>query len=313
MKNKIAFLSAALLFSVSTFAAEVKTKIALNWKPEPEFGGFYEGNQKGIYKKAGFEVEILEGGSGTPTPQMLMSGQVDYAIVSSEEIFLNNDRDPKRKLVAVYSVFEKSPYMIMAHASQKMKDLKEVFQNKDMTISLQKGLPYVEFLTQKFAPVKAQIVPYTGGIAVFEKNQKLAQQGFITSEFLIAQNQKLDPQAWLVADEGFNPYIAVLAVREDFLQKNKDQVKKMVDATREAWASYMKSPEATNKLMHEKNPSMSAEMMNQSLNKMKDLMKFEPLKMGQMSKERWKTQGEQMQRLKLITKAPETDKFFQDF
>ncbi len=312
MKNCIS-LFAVFLFSIAATASEVKTKIALNWKAEPEFGGFYEGNQKGIYKKAGFDVEILEGGSGTPTPQMLMAGQVDYAIVSSEEIFLNNDRDPKRKLVAVYSVFEKSPYMIMAHASQKFKNLKDVFQNKDMTISLQKGLPYVEFLTQKFSPVKAQIVPYSGGIAVFEKNQKLAQQGFITSEYLIAQNQKIEPQAWLVADEGFNPYIAVLAVREDFLLKNAAQVKKMVDATREAWISYMKAPEATNKYMHEKNPSMSAEMMTQSLNKMKDLMKFEPLKIGQMSKERWKKQGDQMQQLKLITKVPETDKFFQDF
>lgn len=310
-----AFLSGfvALGFSLSIFAAETKTTIALNWKPEPEFGGFYEGNQKGIYKKAGFEVEILEGGSGTPTPQMLMSGQVDYAIVSSEEIFLNNDRDPKRKLVAIYSVFEKSPYMIMAHSSQKMKNLKEVFQNKEITLSLQKGLPYVEFLTQKFAPVKAQIVPYTGGIAVFEKNSKLAQQGFITSEYLMAQNQKLEPQAWLVADEGFNPYIAVLAVREDFLIKNKDQVKKMAVATREAWVSYLKSPEATNQLMHQKNPSMSVEMMNQSLTKMKDLMKFEPLRLGQMKKERWYGMGQQMQSLKLISKSPETDKFFQDF
>jgi len=35
--------------------------------------------------------------------------------------------------------------------------------------------------------------------------------------------------------------------------------------------------------------------------------------MGQMNKERWKTQGEQMQKMKLITKTPETDKFFQDF
>ena len=129
----------------------------------------------------------------------------------------------------------------------------------------------------------------------------------------MAQNQKLNPQAWLVADEGFNPYIAVLAVREDFLQKNKDQVQKMVLATREAWASYLKSPEATNTLMHQKNPSMSAEMMTQSLQKMKDLMKFEPLKLGQMQKSRWEAMAGQMKNLKLISKPAETDKIFQDF
>lgn len=313
MKTILVFL---LLFTnalVAGAAEGTKLKLALNWKAEPEFGGFYEGQVKGIYRKQGLEVEILEGGSGTPTPQMLMNGQIDYAIVSSEEIFLNNDRAPKHRLVAIYSVFEKSPYMIMVHSNAGFKVLKDVFQSKETTISLQKGLPYVEFLIQKFNPVQAQIVPYSGGISIFEKNKKLAQQGFITSEFLIAQNQKLDAQAFLVADEGFNPYIAVLAVREDYLAKNKAEVQKMVEATREAWASYLKSPEVTNKLMHEKNPSMSAEMMTLSLQKMKELMKFEHLKLGQMKKERWQEMQKQMLDLKLISKTGEADKNFQDF
>ncbi len=290
-----------------------KKQVALNWKAEPEFGGFYEGVEKGIYKKHGFDVEILEGGSATPTPQLLMSGKVDYAIVSSEEILLNNDRDPKRKLVAIYSVFEKSPYMIMSHANQKATSLKEIFQNKDLTISVQKGLPYVEFLTQKFAPIQAQLVPYTGGISVFEKDAKLSQQGFVTSEFLIAQNKKIDAKAWMVSDEGFNPYIAVLAVREDFLGQHKKEVMKMVAATREAWLSYLKSPQQTTKVMNKLNPSMSIEMMTLSHNKMKELMDFEPLKLGQMKKSRWQTLSSQLQGLKLISKPVEVDKIFQDF
>ncbi len=313
MKKNILFLIALVLITRIAVSADVKTKLALNWKPEPEFGGFYEGVSKGIYKKFGFDVEILEGGSGTPTPQMLMSGQTDYAIVSSEEILLTNDRDPKRKLVAVYSVFEKSPYMIMTHQNKNFKSLMALFQNSEMTISLQKGLPYVEFLIQKFSPVKAQIVPYLGGISVFENNQNLAQQGFVTSELLMAQNRKLDAKAWLVADEGFNPYIAVLAVREEFLNKNKDQVKKMVEATRESWLAYLKSPQETNHLMNQKNPAMAAIMMDQSLQKMKDFMGFEPLKMGQMRQQRWQDLNQQMSVLKLISKPVQTDQIFQNF
>jgi NitT/TauT family transport system substrate-binding protein len=312
MKIKIIFL---FFFVATAFASasESKTQLALNWKPEPEFGGFYEAQSKGFYKKAGFDVEILEGGSGTPTTQMLMNAKVDYAIVSSEEILLNNDRDPKRKIIALFSVFEKSPYMIMSHDSQNFKDLGAIFQSKTTTLSLQKGLPYVEFLIQKYSPVKAQLVPYSGGLSVFEKNKNFAQQGFITSEYLIAQNQKLNPKAFLVADEGFNPYLVVLAVREEFLKKHPTQVKKMVEATREGWSSYLKTPEQTNKLMNLKNPSMSAEMMTLSLNKMKELMHFEPLELGQMTSKRWQTLGQQMLDLKLITKKPETDKFFQTF
>ncbi len=312
--DRLIFLFSILFLSGQiVVATEFTTKLALNWKAEPEFGGFFEGNEKGIYKKNGFNLEILEGGSGTPTVQMLMSGQIEYAILSSEEIILNNDRDPKRKLVAVFAVFESSPYMIMSHAKQNYQNLKQVFQTNGSTISLQKGLPYVDYLLHKFGPVKAEIVPYSGGITSFEKNSKLAQQGFLTSEFLLAQGKDLDPKAWLVSDEGFNPYIAVLAVREEFLIKNRNQVAKMVEATREGWNSYLSAPDQTNQAMHKLNPSMSNDMMGKSLKQMTKLMKFEPQKLGQMKKQRWQTLSQQMMDLKLISKPIESDKIFQDF
>ncbi|MBC7420756.1 MAG: ABC transporter substrate-binding protein [Bdellovibrio sp.] len=287
------------------------TKLALNWKEEPEFGGFYEALP--FYKKQNLNITIQVGGSGTPTTQMLMNSVVDYAIVSAEEIILSADRDPKRKLVAIFAVFETSPYMIMAHENFKGKSLATLFQDSTQTISLQKGLPYVDYLLKKFAPVKAQIVPYTGGISLFQSNLKISQQGFITSEAILADQQKLKNKTWLVADEGFNPYLAVLAVREDYLKNNRAAVKKMVEATREGWLLYLKNPQATNLLMSQKNPAMSLQTMNLSLEKMKSLMKFEPLLLGQMKAERWQTLQQQMFELKLIKKTSRTEELFQNF
>ena len=55
--------------------------LALNWKPEPQFGGFYAAQQAGAFTSRGLTVDILPGGSGTPTIQMVGAGKVDYAIV----------------------------------------------------------------------------------------------------------------------------------------------------------------------------------------------------------------------------------------
>lgn len=315
MKNLIQFKKYVVLFTflfnIFSYANETSVKLALNWKPEPEFGGFYEAAP--FYKKAGYNVEIIEGGSATPTAQLLINEKVEFAILSAEEILLNNDRDPQRKLIAVFSVFEKSPYMIMSHENQNYKTLSDLFKDKEATISLQKGLPYVDYLIHKFTPIQAKLVPYTGGVGLFEKNEKMAQQGFITSEYLIAQNLKIKSKAWLVADEGFNPYIATLAVREKYLKKNPELVKKIVEATREGWLQYLKSPQTTNRLMNQKNPSMSFEMMNLSLKKMKDFMVFAPLQLGQMNKERWNTLGSQLVDLKLIKQNPQFGEYFQNF
>src|SRR5688572_32019820 len=61
-------------------------KLALNWVPEPEFGGFYAARDGGAYKKAGFDVEIRGGGAGVPVVQMVASGQVDFGIAGADEV-----------------------------------------------------------------------------------------------------------------------------------------------------------------------------------------------------------------------------------
>ena len=62
------------LFSASAFAQ--KLQLALNWKPEPQFGGFYAAQLNGEFKKRHLDVEIIEGGSGTPTVQMLANKKI---------------------------------------------------------------------------------------------------------------------------------------------------------------------------------------------------------------------------------------------
>ena len=44
----------------------VKVKIALNWVPEPEFGGIYAAGQMGLFKARGIEARIMPGGAGAP-------------------------------------------------------------------------------------------------------------------------------------------------------------------------------------------------------------------------------------------------------
>src|SRR5512135_1194737 len=62
--------------------------LQLNWKPEPQFGGFYTAEQNGAYKRHGLAVEIVPGGVGTPTVQMVGAGKVDFAVVSADELVI---------------------------------------------------------------------------------------------------------------------------------------------------------------------------------------------------------------------------------
>src|SRR5436853_7317947 len=88
----------------------VKIKLALNRKPEPEFGGFYSAQFNGDYKKHNLDVEII--GGGDQVAQMVAAGQVDFGILAADEVV--TARSNGIDLVALFAVYQTNPQGIMA-------------------------------------------------------------------------------------------------------------------------------------------------------------------------------------------------------
>src|SRR5689334_16487029 len=60
--------------------------LALDWVPEPEFGGFYAAREAGAFLKQGLEVEIRGGGAGVPVLQMVATDKVQFGIAGAGDI-----------------------------------------------------------------------------------------------------------------------------------------------------------------------------------------------------------------------------------
>lgn len=305
-----------LLFSLSSLvSAQDKVKLALNWKPEPQFGGFYAAEVGGHFKKNGLDVQIFPGGSGTPTIQMLATGQSEFAIVSADEIILSHDRGAN-DVVALFAAYQTNPQGLMSHAEKKYSKLSEVFADSKAIVQWQSGLPYALYLAKKFKPLKAKTVPYMGGIGPFQKDPNVAQQCFVTSEPLLAEKAGLKIHTFLVADEGYNPYTTVLVTKKSYLEKHKDQVAKMVAAVRAGWTDYVKDSSVADKAMHALNPAMDVATFTASAAAQKPLIETDFTRkaggLGHMELSRWQTLVDQLADLKLIKKKPAADALFVD-
>ncbi|MGE5085721.1 MAG: ABC transporter substrate-binding protein [Bacillota bacterium] len=310
MKNLILLLSLLVATQVQAVpATPTAVTLALNWKAEPEFGGFYAASLEKLFEKEGLQVKITEGGSGTPTVQMLANGKVDFAIVSSDEIILSQDRNPKNKVVALFAVYQTAPYIVMTHAERNFKNLREVFQSEGI-LSIQSGLPYYQYLVKKFGPPKVKVVPYLGGVTNFLNNKNFSQQGFLTTEPLSAEKAGAKVKNFLIADEGFNPYLVVLAVREETAQKNPELVKKMLIASRLGWESYLKDPKKTNEYMATLNKALDLQTFNKAAAIQKPLIVGKDEKLGSMTEARWTKLVEQMKELKQIQASPKASDLF---
>jgi NitT/TauT family transport system substrate-binding protein len=308
---KIMLLNFLLVSSVSLAAPATKVKLALNWKAEPQFGGFYAAQINGEFKKRGLDIEILEGGSGTPTVQMLGANKVDFAIVSAEEIIVAQDRGSA--VTALFATYQTNPQAIMTHEERHLKSLQEVFASEGV-LSIQSGLSYAQFLLKKYPQPKVKIVPYLGGITNFTKDPKYSQQCFFTSEPLLAEKAGLKVKTFLVANEGFNPYTTVVAANSETLKKDPKTAKAVVEAVRAGWQEYLKNPEPTNKHMAGLNKAMDAETFTKSAAAQKNLIETTETKqkeLGFMSTERWQSLISQLKELKIIKKDLKAQDMYQ--
>lgn len=316
-KARALFVTVVILSGVPAFAEKspvkpVAVKLALNWKPEPQFGGFYATELLKLDVKNGVQLQIQPGGAGTPVVQMVSAGQVDFGIASADEVVLS--RANGSDVVALFAVYQTNPQAIMARADRGFKSLADVFQN-DGTVAMQKGLPYAVFLQRKYEKgMKVKVVPYVGGISNFLADPKHSQQCFVTSEPLLAKAKGIDATSFLVAESGYNPYTTVLISRRSFLKANSQLTQAMVSAVREGWLRYLtdeKATELTHTRMHELNPSLDMDTFRSSAQAQKSLiMPEKAADLGRMSERRWTDLQDQLFEMKILTKrVPVLDLF----
>jgi len=294
-------------------AKAVKLQFALNWKAEPEFGGFYAAKLSGAFQTKNLDVEITEGGAETPVVQMVANSKVRFGIAAADEVVISQARGTD--VVALFAVYQINPQGIMAHPERGFKSIGDVFNTRG-TLAIQSGSPHTLFLQNQFRGYKVKLVPYAGGIATFLTDPNYSQQCFVTSEPLIARKKGKPARSFLIADAGFRPYGTVMIARRQFVERNQKQTRDLIDAVREGWIEYLRSPEAANNLMAKLNPAMDGDTMKEAAEVQKPFILASgasPQELGKMSVERWTELVDQLYGIKLIKTKPAADKLFRIF
>lgn len=228
-------------------------KLALNWVPEPEFGGFYQGVVSGSYAKAGFDVEIMPGGPGAPTLELLASGQADAAISAADDLLLKRSKGVSA--IGVWPAFQLSPMGLMAHPEQGLTSFADIHGGK---LALEVGGPLQRFLWKKYAwEGKVEMIPTTGSIATWLNDPTLAQQAYITAEPCAVKAKGAESVFLKASDAGWNPYGTLLA----FSDPPPAWAPAFVKATEEAWTAYLADPTAANAEIGKLNDQLTPETL----------------------------------------------------
>ena len=278
----------------SAYADTTKITFVTDWKAQTEQGGFYQAVAEGLYEDAGLDVKIRQGGPAINIPQLLAAGAVDFAMGSNSFIPINlvvAGADAK----AVMASFQKDPQVLITHKRDDIKSIADM-RGRPIMISDASVNSFWVWLKAKYDFQDEQIRKYTFNMAPFIVDKTAIQQGYVSSEpYLIKKEGDVDPQVFLLADEGYPGYGAMILASGEQIRNNPDTVQAFVNASILGWKSYLHGdPSGGNALIKADNEEMTDEIIAQAIDKMRtygivDSGDTEQLGIGAMTDERWKS------------------------
>lgn len=299
MKAALILLVVALLAGCGGGSADA-VRLALNWFPESEHGGYFAAEVHGLFATRGLSVEIRPGGPGVPVVPRVASREVDFGIVNADDVVVA--RAAGVPIVALLAPIHQSPLCVMVHARLGVERLADL---RDVTLAMSLGMPHVAWLEKTLPLPGVRIVPYSGSVATFLATERYAQQAYVFSEPIVARAKGADPRCLPIAETGFDPYTSVLITGEALLREKPDLVRDMTRASAEGWQRYVADPAPTNTYILGRNPEIGLDALARGAEALRPLVLDEAARragIGSMDPARWATIARQMLEIGMIEK-----------
>jgi NitT/TauT family transport system substrate-binding protein len=286
-----------------------KVSFLTDWRAQAEHGGYYQAIAAGLYRKAGIDCDLRQGGPSLNSSQLLLAGRVDMVISSSFEAFAYVREGAPFFTIA--AIFQKDPQVLIGHPDTGF-DSFESLKGRTILIGSGGRVTYWPYLRHKYGLSDSQVRPYNFNMAPFLADKNVVQQGFLTSEpYSIAQALGRPPSVLLIADAGFSAYQTTIAISRKMASDKKDLVQRFVDASLEGWAQYLKGGsgvEAANALIKQANPEQTDDRIAYAikvLNERGIVMSGDALKdgIGAMSDQRWKSFYDSMVAVEVVPRG----------
>ncbi len=197
----------------------IRLRFATDWRAQAEQGGFYQALASGAYERRGLNVQIIQGGPAVNVPQLLAAGAVELGMGSNSFIPLNlvAERAPVK---AVAAFFQKDPQVLIAHPDPALDSIADL-RGRPFLLADASVTAFWVWLKARYGFTDDQVRKYTFNLAPFLADERAVQQGYLTSEpFAIRREAGFEPRVFLLADEGYPSYAAMVLAPNAFARDN---------------------------------------------------------------------------------------------
>jgi len=122
-----------LLLQAPLAQAQERITLQLKHSHQFQFAGYYAALEKGFYRDAGLDVQLLEGSDGNEPERAVLDGRAQYGVGSSSLLLARLAGKP---LVVLGVVFQHSPYALAMRQTGPAPDIRSIIGKRAMIGSL---------------------------------------------------------------------------------------------------------------------------------------------------------------------------------
>ena len=236
-RKKLACFGAALLLGLAANVAgaadapPTALRLALQWRPQSQFAGFYVARDKGLYRDAGLEVTLLHANAKRSALSLLDDGQADLATAFLAEALVKAP-----PLALVMQEVRRSNLMLIGWKDQGIVNVASLDQRR-ISHGQDGAAPIFAAFFAKHG-VRPQVIPQHSSIKLFLQGGVAACSAMEYSEYHLLAQAGIDPErvtTFLMRDYGLGFPEDGLYARADWLAGHGDTALAVRRATLAGW------------------------------------------------------------------------------
>jgi NitT/TauT family transport system substrate-binding protein len=296
-------------------SASAKDTMRLEWVIQGQFAGPLIAIEKGYYKAAGIDLELLPAGPDIKPAVTVAQGTDTFGIGHPNQVIAA--RANGAPLVTVVQFGHKSASTYIARKETGIKSIKDM---KGHSVGLWFGGDEHEFLAMLNAAGISQddVRIVNQGfdiIAWLHKDYEVMQvTRYNELQQVYDQGIKKEDLVFLEpSDSGVEMVNTGIFTTEQEIKDHPDKVQAVVDATMRGWQEALADPEAAAKIVLKYNPELKLDLQIRQIKAMGDMFCAGPTlegKFGQSVLAEWQTAQNVLLGAKLIDKGIDLDKGF---
>lgn len=277
---------AIMLFAFEAHAEDLTpVKLQLKWQHQFQFAGYYAAIEQGYYREAGLEVELMEARPGVDPVDVVLSGEADFGVGTSELILRRAGGDP---VVVLAVIYQHSPLVLLARRDGSIDSLHDLVGRKVMIEPLSAEL-FAYLRQEGIEASRLEIVEHSLDPKALLEERVDAMSAYSTDEPYELWEKGIPYAIFTPRSAGVDFYGDNIFTTEALLKNDPALVEAFLEASLRGWEYAVRHPEAIVDLIIEKYDSRkSREHLLFEAHHTLRLMHPELISVGYMHDGRWR-------------------------